>query len=170
MIYLQYHVIVKCMFTRIIPLPARPSETFFLWGPRQSGKSTVLKKLYPQALWIDLLKTDEYLHYFKYPHALREELLSGDKKTDLVIIDEVQKVPLLLDEVHWLIENTGIIFGMCGSSARKVKRGQANLLGGRALRYEMHGLVSAELGGNFDLVRLLNHGYLPPHYVSNNPQ
>ena len=158
------------MFTRIIPLPARPSETFFLWGPRQSGKSTVLKKLYPQALWIDLLKTDEYLHYFKYPHALREELLSGDKKTDLVIIDEVQKVPLLLDEVHWLIENTGIIFGMCGSSARKVKRGQANLLGGRALRYEMHGLVSSELGGDFDLVRLLNHGYLPPHYVSKNPQ
>lgn len=65
----------------------------------------------------------------------------------IIVIDEVQKVPPLLDEVHWLIENRGQHFALCGSSERKVKRGHANLLGGRAIRYELHGLVSAELGG-----------------------
>lgn len=77
------------------------------------------------------------------------------------MIDEIQKVPALLDEVHWLIENRGFRFALCGSSARKVRRGAANLLGGRALRYELHGLTAAELGDQFDLDRLLNRGYLP---------
>ena len=78
-----------------------------------------------------------------------------------MVIDEIQKVPALLDEVHWLIENRRAVFGLCGSSARKVRHGHANLLGGRALRYELHGPVSAELRGRFDLVRAVNHGYLP---------
>ncbi|MBI3300973.1 MAG: ATP-binding protein [Deltaproteobacteria bacterium] len=81
----------------------------------------------------------------------------------------MQKVPALLDEVHWLIENTPTIFGLCGSSARKVRRGHANLLGGRAIRYELYGFVSAELGPEFDLLRMINHGYLPRHYLSDAP-
>ena len=86
-----------------------------------------------------------------------------------VVIDEVQRAPALLDEVHWLMENRGTSFALCGSSARKVRRGAANLLGGRALRYELHGLTAAELGAEFDLDRLLNHGYLPRMFESPRP-
>ncbi len=87
-----------------------------------------------------------------------------------VVIDEVQKVPALLDEVHWLIENRGFRFALCGSSARKVRHGAANLLGGRALRYELRGLTAGELGDAFDLDRALNHGYLPRMYDSSQPR
>jgi len=76
----------------------------------------------------------------------------------------------LLDEAHWLHENRGVRFALCGSSARKVKRGQANLLGGRAVRYELHGLTAAEIGKDFDLTRMLNHGYLPSIYLSHTPR
>jgi predicted AAA+ superfamily ATPase len=79
-------------------------------------------------------------------------------------------VPQLLDEVHWIHENRRVRFALCGSSARKVKRGQANLLGGRAIRYELHGLTVAEIGREFDLNRMLNHGYLPSIYQSTQPQ
>ena len=87
-----------------------------------------------------------------------------------MVIDEVQKVPALLDEVHWLIENRGLCFALCGSSARKVRRGAANLLGGRALRYDLRGLTSGEIGDAFDLDRALNHGYLPRMYQSVRPR
>lgn len=157
------------MFTRKLPLPPTPTETFFLWGPRQTGKSTLLKATYPGAVWIDLLKAEEFRRYTENPEWLRQEIpLPGAKA--FVVIDEVQKVPQLLDEVHWMMENRGQNFALCGSSARKVKRGHANLLGGRAVRYELHGLVSAELGKDFDLNRLLNHGYLPRHYLSGRPR
>ena len=85
----------------------------------------------------------------------------GPAPRQQIVIDEIQKVPALLDEVHWLIENRGLHFALCGSSARKVKRGAANLLGGRAVRYELHGLSASELGREFDLDRMLNHGYFP---------
>ncbi len=99
---------------------------------------------------------------------LREELLyEGDNAgSNIVVIDEIQKIPQLLDEVHWLIENTKFAFALCGSSARKVRRGHANLLGGRAIRHELFGFVSAELKKDFDLVQMINHGYLPRHYLS----
>jgi len=157
------------MYKRQISLPQPPRESFFLWGPRQTGKSTLLKQAYPNAIWVDLLKADEYRRYIQHPERLREELLSYSE-CPFVVIDEIQKVPALLDEVHWLIENRNLHFALCGSSARKVKRGHANLLGGRALRYELQGLVSSELGDNFELNRLLNHGYLPSHYDKANPQ
>ncbi len=157
------------MIKRLLPLPVVPEQSFFLWGPRQTGKSSLLKETYPNAFRVDLLKTDEYLRYTQQPFLLREELRTFSPKR-LVIIDEVQKVPMLLDEVHWLIENAGLVFGLCGSSARKVRRGHANLLGGRAVRYELYGFVSAELGSQFDLLRILNHGYLPRHYLSNAPR
>lgn len=156
------------MIQRCLHLPSSPDQSFFLWGPRQTGKSSLLKQLYPEALWIDLLKTNDFLRYTSQPFLLREEVQAAAPQ--LVIIDEVQKVPLLLDEVHWLIENTSTVFGLCGSSARKVRRGHANLLGGRAVRYELYGFVSAELGAEFDLLRMLNHGALPRHYLSNSPR
>ncbi len=157
------------MIERFFRLPSSPEQSFFLWGPRQTGKSFLLKQTYPEARYIDLLKTDTFLELTSRPALLREEIHALPSK-QFVIIDEIQKVPMLLDEVHWLIENTGTVFGLCGSSARKVRRGHANLLGGRAIRYELYGLVAAELGAQFDLLRMINHGYLPRHYLSNSPR
>lgn len=105
-----------------------------------------------------------------HPEWLRTELLHAKEDKRVVVIDEIQKVPALLDEVHWLIENRNIVFALCGSSARKLRRGHANLLGGRALRFELFGLVSQELGKDFELTRVLNHGYLPRHYCAENPR
>ena len=156
------------MVQRALTLPARPTASFFLWGPRQAGKSTLLRDTYPDATWVDLLRTDDFVRYRTRPALLREELLDAPKRR-VVVIDEVQKVPALLDEVHWLIENRRLCFALCGSSARRVKRGHANLLGGRALRYELLGFVSAELGRDFDVVRAANHGFLPRHYLSDRP-
>jgi predicted AAA+ superfamily ATPase len=152
------------MFSRALRLPPAGRETFFLWGPRQTGKTTLLRAAYPDAYWIDLLKADEYRRYLERPELLRQELVG--RRPGQVVIDEVQKVPALLDEVHWLHERERVRFALCGSSARRVRRGNANRLGGRALRYELHGLTAAELGREFNLGRLLNHGYLPPHYAS----
>ena len=156
------------MLARALRLPASPGNSFFLWGPRQTGKSTLLRATYPGATWIDLLKSDEFARYTERPALLREEM-TATPDSRLVVVDEVQKVPGLLDEIHWLIENRGIVFALCGSSARKVRRQHANLLGGRAERYELAGLVSAELKDEFDLDRMLNHGTLPRHYLSESP-
>lgn len=156
------------MFDRSIDLPATPRTSFFLWGPRQTGKSSLLRARYPKAAWIDLLKNDEFVRYSRQPELLRQEL-AAQPSNRLVVIDEIQKVPALLDEVHWLIENRRIVFALCGSSARKVRRGHANLLGGRALRHELFPLVSAEIGAGFDVVRAVNHGGLPRHYIHDKP-
>lgn len=155
------------MFERRLNLPPPGTETFFLWGPRQTGKSTLLRGAYPEALWIDLLKSEESRRYLQNPERLREEIAA--RPVDQVVIDEIQKVPALLDEIHWLMENGGPSFALCGSSARKVKRGAANLLGGRAVRYELFGLSAVEIGAEVDLDRLLNHGYLPRVYLSERP-
>ena len=157
------------MFTRRLRLPLPGTETFFLWGPRQTGKTTLLQAAYPDALWIDLLKAEEYRRYVQNPELLRGELAARPTVRQ-VVIDEVQKVPQLLDEAHWLHERRGIRLALCGSSARKVKRGQANLLGGRAVRYELLGLTAREIGREFDLDRMLNHGYLPRIYLSDEPR
>ena len=156
------------MFKRSIQLPKPGAETYFLWGPRQTGKTTLLQATYPEALRIDLLKADEYRRYLQNPEALRAQLEVGRLPTQ-VVIDEIQKVPQLLDEVHWLHEQRGVRFALCGSSARKVKRGHANLLGGRAVRYELYGLTAQELGQEFNITRILNHGCLPTIYLSETP-
>ena len=159
------------MYQRLVELPPPGSETFFLWGPRQAGKSTLLRRCYPDGFWVDLLKADEFRSYVTRPERLREELdAQRADPSRQVVIDEIQKVPALLDEVHWLIENRGSHFALCGSSARKVKRGAANLLGGRAVRYELRGLTAGELEDSFDLDRLLNHGYLPSVYEAGRPR
>lgn len=165
---LDYHDKINAMIKRKLKLPTHPTESFFLWGPRQSGKSMLLRSLYPNAHWYDLLKTDLYLQMIEKPSLLREQLLfsHGNEILPLVVIDEIQKVPMLLDEVHWLIENTNFVFALCGSSARKVRAGHANLLGGRAISHELFGLVAGELEADFDLVRMINQGYLPRHYLS----
>ena len=161
----------KERFIRELSLPDPGTETFFLWGPRQAGKSTLLRQRYPDGVWIDLLKADEFRRYATRPESLREELdATGPDPSRQVVIDEIQKVPTLLDEVHWLIENRGLCFALCGSSARKVRHGGANLLGGRALRYELRGLTAGEVGGAFDLDRMLNGGYLPRIYPAAQPR
>ena len=156
------------MINRLILLDKNSNETFFLWGPRQSGKSTLLKKTYPDSIWVDLLKSEEFVKYSSFPERLREELIAANPNK-IVVIDEIQKVPRLLDEVQWLIENKKFGFALCGSSARKLKRGHANLLGGRAIRFELFGFCSRELGADFDLLHTLNFGYIPSHYLSSNP-
>ena len=147
-----------------IELPKRQSA--FLWGPRKTGKTTYLRASFPASLTYDMLQTDLFLELTKRPFLLREQLLAADPKQlkEPVIIDEVQKVPQLLDEIHWLIENKGLRFILCGSSARKLKRGKGNLLGGRAWRYEMHPLVSAEVV-DLNLLKALNRGMIPAHYL-----
>ena len=142
-------------------------ESCFLWGARQTGKSTLLKFLHPESLYFDLLLSDEYERLLRRPSLLRE-IIEGSDISSPVIVDEIQRIPELLNEVHWLIENRGIRFILSGSSPRKILRSGGNLLGGRALRYELYPLVSAEIP-DFDLIKALNNGLLPRHYLSNNP-
>lgn len=137
-----------------------------VFGPRKTGKTTLLAQRFPHALRYDLLMSDVRAELRLNPALLRQEVLARAPK--LVILDEIQKVPELLDEAHWLIENTKTRFILCGSSPRKLKRGAANLLGGRALRTDLFPLVSAELG-DFDLGKALNAGLIPQHYLSKNP-
>lgn len=153
-----------------IDLP--PGQSAFLWGPRKTGKSTWLRQRFPRSIVYDFLKTDVFLRLSKQPYLLREELLGIPEHEALkgpVILDEVQKVPSVLDEVHWLIENKGWSFILCGSSARKLRRGQANLLGGRAWRFEMFPLSAKEID-DLDLLKALNNGLLPPHYFASHAQ
>ena len=155
------------MLKRILTLNEVGEDSLFLWGSRQTGKSTLLRSLFPNAQLYDLLKTDVRMAFQVRPSQLREECELLDEGT-LVIIDEVQKVPALLDEVHWLIENKELRFILCGSSARKLRRSGVNLLGGRALRRTLFPLVSAEIP-NFDINRALNNGMLPRHYLAADP-
>ena len=155
------------MLERLLKLEEIRDDSLFLWGSRQTGKSTLLKALFPNERLYDLLKTDVRMQLQMKPSLLREECEMLDEGS-IVIIDEVQKVPALLDELHWLMENRGLRFILSGSSARKLKRSGANLLGGRALRRTLFPLVSAEIP-NFDLNRALSNGMLPRHYLIDNP-
>lgn len=155
-------------FKRVINLDFSGCKGLFLFGPRQTGKSYWLRKTFPRSLYYDLLMSDSYFKYFRFPHLLREELLVR-KVTGPVIIDEVQKIPALLDEVHYLMEKHNIRFILTGSSARKLKRGGANLLGGRALYQRLFPLVSPEIP-KLDLDRILCFGSLPAIYQSTRPR
>jgi uncharacterized protein len=154
------------MFNRKQILVDSEGESLFLWGARQTGKSTLLKTLFPNALWFDLLLSDVYEKLSKQPSILRETILA-DRGNKLVIIDEIQRIPELLNEVHWLISNHNTRFILSSSSPRKIIRGGSNLLGGRALRYELYPLVSNEIP-DFDLLKALNNGLMPRHYVASN--
>jgi len=137
----------------------------FLFGPRQTGKSTMVRHELPHARVYNLLDSDLFLALSRRPARLREELTAGD---ELVVIDEIQKLPQLLDEVHLLIEERGTRFLLTGSSARKLRRGGVNLLGGRARSLSLHPFVSRELP-DLDLLRVLSFGLLPPIYLSDDP-
>jgi predicted AAA+ superfamily ATPase len=150
------------MYTRQI-FPSK-TKSWLLFGPRQTGKSTYVKGLLSASdLYIDLLPQRNFLNYVKNPGRIREEILAHLKLHDdfICVIDEIQKIPSLLDEVHELIESTDITFILTGSSARKLRRGGANLLAGRAYNYHFFPLTFQELGPNFDLEKALIIGSLP---------
>lgn len=151
------------MYHRIFDIENRLDEAMFLFGGRQTGKSTLLKERFPKAVYIDLLKSDLRNRFKQHPEEFRESLLRYPPET-LVIVDEIQKVPDLLDEVHWLMVEKGLWFILSGSSARKIKRSGANNLGGRAIPETLFPLVSAEIP-DFDLDRAVQNGMIPRHYM-----
>jgi len=146
-----------------------PVGDFFLFGPRGTGKSTWLAEAYPEALVLDLLAPDLERRYAARPERLRE-LIAGHPETEILVVDEVQKVPQLLDVVHQIIEKKqGPRFVLTGSSARKLKRAGVDLLAGRALLRSMHPFMAAELGSDFDLDQALHQGLLPLVWDSRQP-
>ncbi len=157
---------------RYLKLKVPLGQSVFLWGVRNSGKSTYLHRHFPDSVYYDLLQTDVYLRLLKEPFRLREEVLqlSPEDLKKPIIIDEVQKVPLLLNEVHWLIENhKPCHFILCGSSARKLRAAGTHLLAGRAWKTHFYPLVYPEIG-NFNLLKALSHGLLPVAYFSKQPR
>ena len=154
-------------FDAISRLLQRPNRSFFLFGPRGTGKSTWLQQVLPDALRLDLLDASLFLELSRDPHLL-EALIGNRPAGSWIALDEIQKVPTLLDEVHRLMESRRWRFALCGSSARKLHRGGANLLAGRALTISIESFSAAELGAEFDLDSALNWGMLP--LVHNEPE
>jgi predicted AAA+ superfamily ATPase len=144
----------------------RPDRSFFLFGPRGTGKSTWLQQVLPDALRLDLLDASLFLELSRDPHRL-EALVGSEPEDNWVVLDEIQKIPALLDEVHRLMESRRWRFALCGSSARKLRRGGANLLAGRALTLSMESFSAAELDDEFNLDFALDWGLLP--FVRNEP-
>jgi len=155
------------MFTRLLTPPNKKS--FFLFGPRGTGKTTWVKSTFPQALYLDLLESELFNDLLANPQRLENLIPKGFK--DWIILDEVQRVPDLLSEVHRLIEKHGHKFILTGSSARKLKAQKGpNLLAGRALTYSLHPLTSSELGSDFRLEHSLKVGCLPCVYTEKDPK
>jgi predicted AAA+ superfamily ATPase len=150
---------------RLLKIDLPPGKSAFLWGPRKVGKSYWIRHHCQNAIVIDMLKSEVFADYASHPQLLRERFQNASQ---LVVIDEVQMVPDLLNEVHWLIENQGISFLLTGSSARKLRRKHANLLGGRAWRYNMTPLCYQEIE-QFDIEKIMTTGLLPAHLISPDP-
>jgi predicted AAA+ superfamily ATPase len=155
------------VYQRLLQIDLGDHNVAFLWGPRKVGKTTLLRQQFPHAKFYDLLNTELKTQFLLRPARLREEVLAN--KDNVVVVDEVQKVPALLDEIHWCVENTATTFILCGSSARKLRHGAANLLGGRAWRYELFPLTTREIG-EYNIDRILNHGLIPQHYQEAKPE
>jgi len=145
-----------------------PKGSYFLFGPRGAGKSTWLRRLHQRAHWIDLLDEGRYHEYLLDPGRLKAELAALEDGAT-VVIDEIQRLPNLLNVVHQMIEAKGLRFALSGSSARKLRRSGVNLLAGRAVRRLLHPFVPEELGARFDLDRALEHGTLPLVWASEDP-
>jgi predicted AAA+ superfamily ATPase len=141
-------------------------KSHFLFGPRQTGKTFLIRQTLKTARVYDLLDSSVYLTLSRNPGRIAEELDPHDR---LVVIDEIQRIPELLNEVHRLIEDRGVRFLLTGSSARKLRRGGVNLLGGRARTRYLHPLTYRELGDHFDLKRVVRNGLLPAIYFSDDP-
>lgn len=155
------------MIDRIYKLNNELDGSIFLFGARQTGKSTILRQQFPESIYIDLLDSQVKSRYERRPVLLYETLKDKAVGT-IIIIDEIPEVPQLLNEVHRLISEKGLLFILCGSSARKLKRKGYNTLGGRAFPTFLFPFVSTELA-DFDIDRAVNHGMLPPHYLAQNP-
>ena len=155
------------MLERIFQINKELDGSIFLFGGRQTGKTTILRQQFPNTTYFDLLDTNVRRRLQQRPVLLYETLKDKPAGT-LVIIDEIPEVPELLNEVHRLIVERQLVFILCGSSARKLKRKGHNTLGGRALPVYLYPLVSAEIP-DFDIDRAVNYGMIPPHYLARNP-
>lgn len=155
------------MLERILKINNELDGSIFLFGGRQTGKTTILHQQFPDAIFIDLLNTSIKDRFSRRPSLLYETLHDKPEGT-LVIIDEIPEVPELLNEVHRLIVERQILFILCGSSARKLKRKGHNTLGGRAFPVYLYPLVSAEIP-DFDIDRAVTYGMIPSHYLAKNP-
>ena len=155
------------MIERICRLNSELEDNVFLFGARQTGKSTFLRQRFPDSVYIDLLDTTLKSRFRRTPSLLYDMLCDKEQGT-VVVIDEIPEVPELLNEVHRLMSEKGILFVLCGSSARKLKRKGYNTLGGRACPVYLFPFVSAEIE-NFDLQHAITYGLLPPHYLAKNP-
>ena len=156
------------MYPRTLEIFARDYVSFFLLGPRGTGKTTWLKQRFPNAIYLDLLDHALYLELLARPQRLRE--LIPPQHDGWVVVDEVQRTPLVLNEVHRLIETAGRRFILTGSSARSLRRRGVNLLGGRARTYHLYPLTAVEAGADFALERALLHGQLPSVYTQPDPE
>ncbi len=154
------------MYSRLITPPT--NKSFFLFGPRGTGKTTWVKKTFPKALYLDLLESELFNDLLARPQRL--ENLIPHRFNDWIIIDEVQRIPEILNEVHRLIENERRKFILTGSSPRKLRKRGQNLLAGRALSYSMHTLTAKELGKDFSLEHSLKFGHLPSVYCESKPK
>jgi uncharacterized protein len=147
-----------------------PQQSFFLFGPRGTGKSTLVKRYFAEAIYLDLLDPEVFRTYSANPERLRERLHAGPANST-VVIDEIQKAPQLLSLVHSLIEQkAGWRFVLTGSSSRKLKRGGVDLLAGRALLCSLHPFLAAELGAAFSLPAAIQNGLLPIVLDSSEPK
>ena len=142
-------------------------KSYFLFGPRQTGKTFLIRQTLAGVAYYDLLDSTTYLNLSHEPGRIAQELTAKDR---IVVIDEIQRLPQLLNDVHRLIEERGIHFLLTGSSARKLRRGGVNLLGGRARTKHLHPLTFQELGAHFDLGRAMARGLLPSIYFSDDPR
>lgn len=156
------------MINRIYQLNKELEDSIFLFGARQTGKSTALRQQFPREIYIDLLNSEVRNRLERRP-SLLYEMLKDKAEGTIVIIDEIPEVPILLNEVHRLISEKNLRFVLCGSSARKLKRKGTNTLGGRAYPVFFHPLVSAELP-DLDIDRAVNYGMIPSHYLAKNPE
>ena len=153
---------------RVLDLPALLAKrSHFLLGPRQTGKTSLVRNTLKEAKVYDLLDTSVYLALSQRPGRLAEEITPRDR---IVVIDEIQRLPALLNEVHRLMETRGVRFLLTGSSARKLRRGGVNLLGGRARTKYLHPLTWKELGDRFELFRAMARGLIASIYFSDDPQ
>ncbi len=149
-------------------LTVQPEKSFFLFGPRGTGKSTWIRSQLKPALLLDLLEAETWQRLLAHPGDLEKLVLAAGPGP--IVIDEVQRAPDLLNEVHRLIEKRGAVFALTGSSARKLRRGGVNLLAGRALTYRMYPLTAEELGDQFNLQTSMQFGHLPAIGSEPDPQ
>ena len=153
---------------RVLDLPSLlQKKSHFLFGPRQTGKTSLIRHSLKGVRSYDLLDTSVYLALSQNPGRISQEL---DPRDEIVVVDEIQRLPVLLNEIHRLVEERGIRFLLTGSSARKLRRGGVNLLGGRARTKYMHPLTYRELGNQFDLLKAIDRGLLPSIYLSDDPR